>query len=132
MAESMPPVLPPGQTPESNPESTPEPRPGQPAEPLQESAPAEVQVPEAVVRTRRRWPTLVIWAFPIVAILFGGWLAIQALRERGPMITIAFKSGEGIEARKTKIKFKNVDIGEVRAVTLSEDRQRVNVTAQLS
>lgn len=47
-------------------------------------------------------------------------------------IAISFKTGEGIEPRKTKIKYKNVDIGEVRTVTLSEDRSRVIVTAQIT
>jgi paraquat-inducible protein B len=75
---------------------------------------------------------LVIWLVPVIAILFGAWVGLQALRERGTTITISFNTGEGIEARKTKIKFKNVDIGEVRTVTLSEDRSRVIVTAQVT
>jgi paraquat-inducible protein B len=90
------------------------------------------QIPQAVVRPERRWPMMVVWLVPVVAILFGAWVGLQSLRERGSTITISFKTGEGIEPRKTKIKYKNVDIGEVRTVTLSEDRSRVLVTAQLT
>ena len=90
------------------------------------------EVPRAVVRPGRKWPMLAIWMVPIVALLFGAWIGIASFRERGPVITISFKSGEGIEARKTRIKYKNVDIGEVRDVRLSEDHQRVVVAAQLS
>ena len=93
---------------------------------------ADPQIPQAVVRPERKWPLLVVWLVPVIAILFGGWVGLQALRERGTTITISFKTGEGIEARKTKIKYKNVDIGEVRTVTLSEDRSRVIVTAQIT
>ena len=104
----------------------PEPRPP----PL--APPPAAQIPEALIRPQPKWPMVIVWLVPIIAILFGAWVGIQALRERGPTITISFKSGEGIEARKTKIKYKNVDIGEVRTVTLSDDRTRVIVTAALS
>jgi len=51
---------------------------------------------------------------------------------RGPVITISFKSGEGIEAGKTRIKYKDVQIGEVKGVTISKDRSHVIVTAELT
>jgi len=39
-------------------------------------------------------------------------------------------SGEGIESGKTKIKYKDVQIGEVKSVTISKDRSHVVVTAE--
>src|SRR5512141_2469235 len=89
-------------------------------------------IPEAVVQPRRKLPTVLVWLIPIVALLFAAWALVTTLRERGPTITVTFKSGEGIEARKTKIKYKNVDIGEVRTVSLSDDRQSVIVTAAMT
>ena len=38
----------------------------------------------------------------------------EAILERGPTITISFKTGEGLEAGKTKIKYRDVDIGLVK------------------
>ena len=58
-------------------------------------------------------------------------LVIQTLSKRGPTITVSFASAEGIEPGKTKVKFKNVDIGDVRTVTLTPDRSRVTVTIDL-
>jgi paraquat-inducible protein B len=102
--------------------------------PSGEARPAERDpaIPEAVVRKRRKLPTALVWLIPVLAIGFALWALITALQERGPTITISFKSGEGIEARKTRIKYKNVDIGEVRSVRLSDDHNSVIVTAQLT
>ena len=94
--------------------------------------PAPAAIPQAEVRPERRWPMVVVWLVPIIAILFGAFVGLQAWRDRGTTITISFKTGEGIEPRKTKIKYKNVDIGEVRTVTLNEDRSGVIVTAQIT
>ncbi|MGH8596030.1 MAG: MlaD family protein, partial [Gammaproteobacteria bacterium] len=80
----------------------------------------------------RRWSPQLVWLVPIVAALIGGWLAVQALRERGPTITIEFATAEGLEAGKTQLKYKAVAIGKVSEITLRDDRAQVIVTAQLS
>jgi paraquat-inducible protein B len=92
----------------------------------------ESDIPQAAVRPGRRWPTWLVWLVPMVALAFGAYLATKALTEHGPTITITFKSGEGIEPRKTKIKYRNVELGEVKGITLSRDRANVVVTAQLN
>jgi paraquat-inducible protein B len=88
-------------------------------------------IPEAVVEPRRRWSIQFVWIVPIIAAIIGGTLAVRAILERGPTITITFKTGEGLEAGKTKIKYKEVEIGEVKKVAISEDRSHVKVTARL-
>lgn len=90
--------------------------------------------PEAVAKSpsRSRWRLQLIWLVPIVAVLIGGWLAVKAVIEQGPTITVSFKTGEGLEAGKTKIKFKDVDIGLVKSVALSPDSKRVVVTAEIA
>ncbi|MFM0334552.1 PqiB family protein [Paraburkholderia strydomiana] len=88
--------------------------------------------PEAVATPRSRWRVQLVWLVPLVAVLIGGWLAVQSILEKGPTITISFVTGEGLEAGKTKIKFKNVDIGVVKKVTLSPDNKSVVATAELS
>ena len=88
-------------------------------------------IPEAVERKAAPRSLQLVWLVPIAALLIGGWLAFKAVWEKGPTITIQFESGEGIEAGKTRIKNKAVDIGTVRSVTLSRDRKAVIVKADI-
>jgi len=87
------------------------------------------QIPSVAVLPRRL-PSLV-WLVPIIAALIGVWLVAVTWLEKGPTITIRFGTAEGIEAGKTKIRYKEVDIGDVRAIGLSDDRKSVVVSAQL-
>ncbi len=89
-------------------------------------------LPEPVI-DRRRWrSSYLIWVLPVVALIIGIALAVQVYLDKGPVITISFKSGEGIEAGKTKIKYKDVQIGLVKSVTISKDRSSVLVAADVT
>ena len=48
--------------------------------------------------------------------LVGGFVAWRVLSARGPEIEITFKSAEGLEAGKTQVKYKDVEIGVVESV----------------
>ncbi|RZB37454.1 MAG: paraquat-inducible protein B [Desulfobacteraceae bacterium Eth-SRB2] len=85
---------------------------------------------QAVVKPKKS--VSIVWIVPLVALLIGGWLAFKAITEKGPTITITFKSAEGLEAGKTKIKFKDVEVGQVEEIHLSRDLSHVMVTAQLT
>ena len=86
--------------------------------------------PELVVERRRGFS--IVWLIPLVAALVGGWLAYTTLTEKGPSITITFKEGTGVEAGKTKVTYKALEVGMVESVRLSEDLSHVIVTANLS
>ncbi|PPC94220.1 MAG: mammalian cell entry protein [Methylotenera sp.] len=81
---------------------------------------------------QRDWVPSLVWLVPIIAAVIGIALMVKIVVDRGPEITISFRSGEGLEAGKTKVKYKEVDIGEVRTIKLSKDRSQVLVTVQLS
>ena len=89
-------------------------------------------LPQAVVVPKKRQRISVVWLIPILAAVVGIGIAIQQIMSEGPTITIVFKSAEGIEAGKTFVKFKDVNIGQVTAVQLSEDFSRVMVTAKIA
>lgn len=89
----------------------------------------EEQAPEAVVQVKRQLS--IIWVVPIVALLIGGWLVFKALSEKGPEITITFETAEGLEADKTKVKFKEVEVGKVTDIMLDTELERVVVTVQM-
>jgi paraquat-inducible protein B len=73
-----------------------------------------------------------VWVLPLVAAIIGGWLAVRAVMSHGPTITIRFKTAEGLEAGKTRVKYKDVDIGVVKTISLAEDRAGIVVSASLS
>ena len=86
--------------------------------------------PEAQVDTKRGFS--IIWVVPIIAVIIGGMLAFKAIQEKGPTITITFETAEGLEAGKTLIKYKDVEVGKVTAIDLMEDISGVIVTAEMT
>ncbi len=74
----------------------------------------------------------IVWLIPLVALLVGGWLAWKTINERGPEIEIIFTEAEGLEPGQTRIKYKNVDIGKIKKVSLTNDLSKVLVTARLN
>lgn len=95
-------------------------------------APPPPAPPQATVAPAWHWSPWVVWLIPVIAALIGAWIVLHAVLARGPTITISFKTAEGLEAGKTKIKYKEVDIGDVKTISLSSDRKEVLVTAQLT
>ena len=86
-------------------------------------------VADAVVETRGR-PSIV-WLIPLIAVLVGAFVAYRAISERGPEISITFKTAGGLEAGKTKIKYKDVEIGVVEEVRLLPDLSAVVCRARM-
>ncbi len=82
------------------------------------------------IRQRRARVSLV-WLVPIAAALVGFSMVLQNWLSAGPQITVSFETAEGLEANKTQVKYKNVVIGQVTAINLSEDHTRVIATVEL-
>jgi paraquat-inducible protein B len=74
----------------------------------------------------------IVWIIPVVTLLVGGWLIVKTLSEKGPQVTISFKTAEGIEVGKTKVKYKNVNIGVVEQVKFSDDFSNTILTVDFS
>jgi paraquat-inducible protein B len=90
-----------------------------------------LNVPRATVVPRRRARISVVWVIPILAAVVALGIAAQRILSEGPTITIVFKTAEGVEAGKTVIKYKDVNIGRVTLVRLSHDYSKVEVTAKI-
>jgi paraquat-inducible protein B len=87
-------------------------------------------VPDAIVDEESKgFP--VVWLLPLVALLVGGWLFYKTMSEKGPDISISFETAEGIEAGKTQIKFRDVAVGQVGDVDISDDLKTVVLTATM-
>ena len=89
-------------------------------------------LPEPDIVKPRRWLPSLVWIVPLVAALIGIALVVKSVASRGPTITISFMTAEGLEPGKTKVKYKDVDIGSVRAIKLSPNLSRVLVTVELT
>ena len=87
------------------------------------------EAPEPLLSRSKRFG--VIWVVPLIAVLIGAWMAIRAVTLAGPTVTINFLSAEGLEAGKTRIRYKNVEVGRVESIRLSPDLSSVTVTASM-
>ena len=94
--------------------------------------PTPAPLPTARVDAPRRFRIPLVWVIPLVAALIGVFLAVHTWYQQGPSITIRFKTGEGLEAGKTRIKYKDVDVGQIDSVSLSEDGSYVIAGARLA
>jgi paraquat-inducible protein B len=84
----------------------------------------------AAVPARSFWARLPrIWILPVVVILAGVFVVVHELLAQGTSIEIRFVDAEDLEANKTKIRYKDVEIGEVHDIHVSKDRKEVIVNA---
>ncbi len=72
-----------------------------------------------------------IWLVPVVALVIGLWMIYSHYAGQGPIIEITFQSGEGIQAGTTKVRRKNVEIGQVLDLRLSEDAEKVVLSVRI-
>jgi len=86
---------------------------------------------QASVKTRR-FSVSLVWIVPIVAVLVGISLVVHSILQEGPTITLTFKTGDGLTANKTEVRYRNVVIGHVSDVELSDDQKSVVATVKLS
>jgi paraquat-inducible protein B len=72
-----------------------------------------------------------IWIIPLIALLFGGYLAVKAYMERGIFITVHFDTAKGIVAGKTEVRYKGLPAGLVKKIQLDKDLQSVSVDIEM-
>ncbi len=88
----------------------------------------EAPMPEARVVAARRFSFA--WLVPLFALVVVGALMVQVMIEKGIEIEILFDEGHGLEPGNT-VKFRGVEVGVVREVTLARDLHHVRITAEL-
>ena len=91
---------------------------------------AAVPPPPGAQLRPRSWFSWV-WIVPAVAAAIVIGLAVRALVDRGPLITISFSDAEGLQAGETRIRHKDVDLGTVESVFLTHDMSHVVVQARM-
>ncbi|MGX5660174.1 PqiB family protein [Castellaniella ginsengisoli] len=101
-----------------------------PSDPADTSRPAGgVEAP--VIRPGRslRWSW--VWLVPLLALAVGLSLLASVWVRNGPVITISFLSAAGVETGQTKLRYRDVVVGDVSDVRVAGDRQHVLVDVQL-
>lgn len=74
----------------------------------------------------------IVWLVPTIAMLIGVSLLVHSWLSTGPTLSIAFQTASGLEAGKTPVKYKDVTVGTVTAIALSEDGSHVVATVSLN
>jgi paraquat-inducible protein B len=87
--------------------------------------------PQATVVPRTQRRISIVWIVPLFAALVAIGIAVQRIMSEGPTITVIFKSAQGVEAGKTFVKYKDVNIGQVTKVQLAPDYKNVELTAKI-
>jgi paraquat-inducible protein B len=88
-------------------------------------------LPEALADRPRRKRLPLVWILPALVFIVGAFVVVQQKIAQGPQIDISFADAEGLEANKTKIRYKDVDIGDVTDIHVAKDRRKVIVTARI-
>lgn len=79
-------------------------------------------VPPEQASTRRRRPRISpVWLIPVAAALIGCWLVYQNFISRGPQVTLELANAEGLQADNTTVKVRNVEVGHVTSIRLTDD-----------
>jgi paraquat-inducible protein B len=94
--------------------------PSGPGEPLPD-------LPAPAVRRAKRFAPSLVWVVPVVAAIAALSLTLRTYLSIGPHITVSFQTAEGLEAGKTEVRYKEVVIGHVTGIVLSEDHSHVLV-----
>ncbi|MFH0944030.1 MAG: MlaD family protein [Planctomycetota bacterium] len=91
--------------------------------------PSPGELPKVVVRARRG--ISIVWLVPLVAVGIGLWLLYQSVSARGVTVSITFADARGLEAGKTRVKFRSLEVGLVKTVRLQDDLREIVVEAEI-
>ncbi|MBF0368803.1 MAG: MCE family protein [Magnetococcales bacterium] len=86
--------------------------------------------PEVVVETPSGFSP--IWLIPLIAAIMAIWIGFTTWMEKGPTIEISFETSDGIKIGQTRIKYRDVEVGQVKGVRFSDDLSHILVTARIT
>jgi paraquat-inducible protein B len=87
-------------------------------------------MPEARVKSGSRVSP--IWLVPIAAAVIAGYLAVNAFITRGSLVTVTFKTADGLSAHQTEVRYKAVKLGTVQEISLAKDMATVIVQVRMN
>lgn len=95
-----------------------------------ENDPVENDIAAPTISTRK-WISPV-WILPIIALMLGASLLVKGVLDRGIMITLVVPTSEGMEVGKTKVMYRGINVGVVKAVNGAEGLNSVILTIEMT
>jgi paraquat-inducible protein B len=89
-------------------------------------------LPAPNVHHHKRGRPAAIWIVPLIAIAAATALAVRTYLRAGPTIKIVFESAEGLEVGKSDVRYKNVPVGKVTDIDISDDLEEIVATVELN
>ncbi|MFV2059833.1 MAG: intermembrane transport protein PqiB [Gammaproteobacteria bacterium] len=81
------------------------------------------KLPKALNKTKIGIST--VWIIPIIAALIGGWMVFKSAFEIKAIAKVTFVDASGLEVGKTAVKFRDIKIGELTELKISDDLTKV-------
>lgn len=88
-------------------------------------------LPQALPDRPRRGRVPYVWVLPVIVVLAGAFVAVHEKLAEGIPIEITFRTADDLEPNKTRISYKAVEIGQVKEIRVSKDRQNVVIEARI-
>lgn len=84
-----------------------------------------------IATTDKLWRWSPVWIVPLLTVLMGAGILLYYYSTQGPEVTLLIENAEGIQAGKTLIKSRSIDVGSVESVILTDDLHHVEIKARL-
>jgi paraquat-inducible protein B len=89
-------------------------------------------LPAPNVHQHKRGRPAAIWIVPLIAIAAATALAVRTYLRAGPTIKIKFESAEGLSVGQSDVRYKNVPVGKITDIDISDDLDEIVATVELS
>ncbi len=96
-----------------------------------QAAPGPAPAPVTPAAAVRRSRISLVWLIPLVAVLIAGFLGYRTISQEGPIVTLTFRTGDGLVAGQTRVRHKAVELGQVETIRLSDDMSQVVVSIRM-
>jgi paraquat-inducible protein B len=126
----VPPSSPAGAPPPSLPPPSTSNEPTDPSRPKARRGGVAYSTPQPAA-TVRRSRISAVWIIPLVALCIAAYLGYRTVSEEGPLVTLTFRSADGLTAAQTQVRHKAVQLGVVETIRLSDDMSNVIVTLRM-
>ena len=80
----------------------------------------------------RRSRISLVWLIPVVAVVIAAWLGFRTVQQEGAVITLQFRSADGMVAGQTRVRHKAVELGQVESIRLTDDMSQVRVRVRMT